>query len=113
MRSLCRSDESAIVAYSADRKTAGVFAEMAFPVTKALELIGSVRYDKYSDFGNTTNPKVSLRWTPEEGYFLLDRHLERLRESAKKPRPNRDQEIAELAALEPLLATLEISSTRR
>ncbi|MEO0409959.1 MAG: aminotransferase class IV, partial [Cyanobacteria bacterium P01_A01_bin.135] len=24
----------------------------------------------------------SLRWTPEEGYFLLERHLERLRQSA-------------------------------
>jgi ribosome-binding ATPase YchF (GTP1/OBG family) len=33
--------------------------------------------------------------------------IERLRESVKKPRPNRDAELAELAALEPLLAALE------
>ncbi|MEX0977597.1 MAG: DUF933 domain-containing protein [Pirellulales bacterium] len=33
--------------------------------------------------------------------------IERLRESVKKPRPNRDAELAELAALEPLLKALE------
>jgi len=33
--------------------------------------------------------------------------VERLRESVKKPRPNRDTELAELAALEPLLKALE------
>jgi len=33
--------------------------------------------------------------------------VEKLRESVKKPRPNRDQELAELQALEPILAQLE------
>ncbi|OHB77639.1 MAG: hypothetical protein A2W31_14875 [Planctomycetes bacterium RBG_16_64_10] len=33
--------------------------------------------------------------------------VERLRESTRKPRPTRDQELAELAALEPLAAQLE------
>ena len=33
--------------------------------------------------------------------------VEKLRESVKKPRPNRDKEIAELEALEPVLAQLE------
>ena len=27
-----------------------------------LEATGQLRYDHYSDFGNTTNPKVSVRW---------------------------------------------------
>jgi len=48
----------------------------------------------------------------EEDLLLADMQIvsgriERLKESVKKPRPNRDQELAELAALEPLLASLE------
>lgn len=38
---------------------------------------------------------------------IVTGRLERLRDSVKKPRPNRDQEMAEIAALEPLLAALE------
>lgn len=39
--------------------------------------------------------------------------VERLRESVKKPRPGRDQEIEELALLEPLLAALEAGQALR
>jgi iron complex outermembrane receptor protein len=39
-----------------------VFGEIVVPIIKDLEADGAVRYDHYSDFGNTTNPKVSLRW---------------------------------------------------
>ena len=47
-----------------------------------------------------------------EDFLLADMEIvsgrvERLRESVKKPRPNRDQELVELAALEPLLKALE------
>ncbi len=42
---------------------------------------------------------------------IVSGRVERLRESTKKPRPNRDQELAELAALEPLLAALESGTT--
>jgi len=38
---------------------------------------------------------------------IVTGRVERLRESVKKPRPDRDQQQAELAALEPLLAILE------
>jgi len=38
---------------------------------------------------------------------IVSGRVERLRESVKKPRPGRDAELAELAALEPLLAALE------
>ncbi len=38
---------------------------------------------------------------------ILQGRIERLRESVKKAKPNRDQEVAELHALEPMLATLE------
>ncbi len=38
---------------------------------------------------------------------IVSGRVERLRESVKKPRPNRDQELVELAALERVLAALE------
>jgi hypothetical protein len=38
---------------------------------------------------------------------IVSGRVERLRESVKKPRPNRDQEVAELAALEQVLVSLE------
>jgi iron complex outermembrane recepter protein len=47
-----------------DRDVTGLFAEMAFPLTKQLEVTLAARYDNYSDFGNTVNPKVGVRWQP-------------------------------------------------
>jgi iron complex outermembrane recepter protein len=39
-----------------------LFGEVAVPIVKNLDGDVAVRYDHYSDFGSTTNPKVSLRW---------------------------------------------------
>jgi iron complex outermembrane recepter protein len=47
-----------------DRDTRAVFAELNLPLTRTLEANLAVRHDDYSDFGTTTNPKVSLRWQP-------------------------------------------------
>jgi iron complex outermembrane recepter protein len=44
------------------RNTASVYIESLVPLLKGLELQASARYDRYSDFGNTTNPKLALRW---------------------------------------------------
>ncbi len=38
------------------------FAEVAFPLTKKLELDAAARVDHYSDFGSTINPKLSLKY---------------------------------------------------
>jgi iron complex outermembrane recepter protein len=46
------------------RTVSAVFGELALPVFKGFEAIAQARYDKYSDFGSTTNPKVGIRWTP-------------------------------------------------
>lgn len=48
----------------------------------------------------------------QEDFLLADLEIvagrvERLKESVKKPRPNRDEQLAELAAIEPVLAHLE------
>jgi iron complex outermembrane recepter protein len=48
------------------RDIQAVFAEVAVPIIKGMEATLAVRNDHYSDFGNTTNPKVSLKWTPIE-----------------------------------------------
>ncbi len=44
--------------------------ELSLPVLKSLELGVSVRHDKYSDFGSTTNPKFSVRWQPTASFVL-------------------------------------------
>lgn len=49
---------------SGSRKTAAIYSEVSIPLQKSLELSLAARFDKYSDFGNTLNPKVGLRWQP-------------------------------------------------
>jgi iron complex outermembrane receptor protein len=46
------------------RTIKAVYAEAAVPIIRNLEATLAVRHDKYSDFGGTTNPKVSLKWNP-------------------------------------------------
>jgi iron complex outermembrane receptor protein len=40
------------------------------PLLRGLELGASLRYDRYSDFGGTTNPKVAIRWQPVTSMLL-------------------------------------------
>ncbi|MCK7501304.1 MAG: TonB-dependent receptor [Comamonadaceae bacterium] len=44
---------------------------MAFPVLKNLEIGVSVRYDDYSDFGGTTNPKIAAQADTPIQHLLL------------------------------------------
>ncbi len=46
------------------RDVRAVFSEVLVPITKQLEATFSARYDDYSGFGSTTNPKVALRFAP-------------------------------------------------
>jgi iron complex outermembrane receptor protein len=39
-------------------------AELDVPVIATLETQFAARYDHYSDFGSTVNPKIALRWQP-------------------------------------------------
>ncbi len=52
------------------RNVAAAYAEVLVPIIKGLEVTGAVRHDRYSDFGGTTNPKVSFRWNPVEQVLL-------------------------------------------
>ena len=47
-----------------------VYAEVNIPIVKNLEVDVAVRYDDYQDVGNTTNPKVSVRWQPVQQLLL-------------------------------------------
>ena len=55
---------------SASRSVQSAFAELNIPVVKGLEAQLAARFDRYSDFGNTTNPKIALRWQPAKTLLL-------------------------------------------
>lgn len=42
----------------------------ALPFARRLTLSVSGRYDRYSDFGSTSNPKVGINWDPIEGVTI-------------------------------------------
>ncbi|MES2103605.1 MAG: TonB-dependent receptor [Pseudomonadota bacterium] len=52
------------------RNISALYAELNVPVLKTLDITAAVRYDKYSDFGNTTNPKVGFRFQPMKEVLL-------------------------------------------
>lgn len=69
----------AIEGLSTDRTVAALYAEARVPLIgagnrvrgiEALELSGAVRAERYSDFGSTVNPRVSLQWTPTDGVLV-------------------------------------------
>jgi iron complex outermembrane receptor protein len=52
------------------RKVASVFTELVAPFTKELEMQFALRFDHYSEVGNSTNPKIGLRWQPSQALLL-------------------------------------------
>ena len=48
---------------NASRNVTAVSAELLLPISKQLELQAAARYDRYSDFGSTLNPKIGFRYT--------------------------------------------------
>lgn len=63
----------------ADRDVFGAYAEIGLPLfgrknrlplVRSLDLSASIRYEKYSDFGDTTKPKVGLTWRPLDWMLL-------------------------------------------
>ena len=59
-----------ILPVHASRDIRAVFLEVNVPIAKGLEATAAVRSDHYSDFGRTTNPKVSLRWEADKRLLL-------------------------------------------
>ena len=65
--------------FARDRDVNAVFTELNIPLigsqntqpwARRLELTAAVRYEDYSDFGSTTDPKVGLVWEPLDGLSL-------------------------------------------
>ncbi|QJD99082.1 TonB-dependent receptor [Massilia forsythiae] len=52
------------------RHTYALYGELNVPILKTLDVTGSIRTDKYSDFGNSTNPKVSFRFQPSSAVLV-------------------------------------------
>jgi iron complex outermembrane receptor protein len=51
-------------AYKGDRNVGALYAEVAAPVIKTVELSAALRYDHFNDVGNSYTPKVGIKWTP-------------------------------------------------
>jgi iron complex outermembrane recepter protein len=64
VRGLIFGTESVSAAASRSQKAA--YVELSIPVLTNLELQLAERYDHYSDFGGTANPKVALHFTPTD-----------------------------------------------
>jgi iron complex outermembrane receptor protein len=69
---------SSYVAASGDQNIGAVFAEVAAPVLKSLELNGALRYDHYESFSSTT-PKLGIKWTPTATFALRGTYSEGFR----------------------------------
>jgi iron complex outermembrane receptor protein len=53
-----------------DRTVTSYTGELVMPITKQLEASLALRYDKYSDYGNDTSPKASVRYQPMKNLTL-------------------------------------------
>ena len=58
------------VSAAASRDITSAFIEFSLPVLEGVELQLAGRYDDYSDFGDTTNPKVGVRWDVTDSFAL-------------------------------------------
>ncbi len=66
-------------AFSAKRRVTAVFGEVNAPVTKWLELNGALRTDHYSDFGDSTTPKVGFKLKPIDQLAIRGTYAEAFR----------------------------------
>lgn len=64
---------------SGSRRDNAIMAELNIPVLKELELSLAIRYDDYSDFGGTTNPKVAFRYQPTQSLLFRGSYNEGFR----------------------------------
>jgi len=66
-------------AFAAGRRVTALFGEVTAPVTKWLELNGAVRWDHYSDFGDSVTPKVGFKVKPIDTLAIRGTYAEAFR----------------------------------
>lgn len=59
-----------ITATNGKRDSTAVYAELALPITQQLEAQLAGRFDHYSDYGSSTNPKVGFKFRPSGSVLL-------------------------------------------
>lgn len=67
------------VTYGGKRNVFGAYGEILVPVLKTVELTGAIRYDKYSDAGNSVTPKVGAVWKVVPNFSLRGTYAEGFR----------------------------------
>ena len=58
--------EGSVPATMASRNISAIYSELSIPFAKGWEAAVAARYDKYSDFGGSFNPRVALRFQPSK-----------------------------------------------
>ena len=61
------------------RDITALYTEVIVPVIKGMEITGALRHDRYSDFGSTTNPKVSFLYKPTATFLVRSSYNEAFR----------------------------------
>ncbi len=62
--------DTSLKATSNRRNIASAYTELSAPLLKALEVQAALRFDHYQGVGNTTNPKLGLRYQPSRQLLL-------------------------------------------
>jgi len=65
--------------FDSKRRVFAMFGEVTAPVTKWLELSGALRYDHYSDFGDSTTPKFGFKVKPIDQVAIRGTYAEAFR----------------------------------
>jgi iron complex outermembrane receptor protein len=63
----------------ASRNISSLYTELALPVIKQLEFQLALRTDQYSDFGNSTTPKIGFKFTPIQQLAIRGTYAEGFR----------------------------------
>lgn len=56
--------------YAGQRNVWAQFAELQLPFSDQVEGLGSLRHDRYSDFGDTMHAKLAAKWVPSSNWLL-------------------------------------------
>jgi iron complex outermembrane recepter protein len=67
------------LAIDGQRESYGLVSEVRIPLMEGLDVDASVRYDHYSDFGSTVNPKVLVTWRASDMLSLRGSYNEGFR----------------------------------